>query len=204
MFIAADAHWEAQEVRRQLARRRHELAAAWNLDDEVVLVGAGAPVTIPGRGDPSYPFRAHLEYLYLTDRERPHGVLAFDPREGWVDFVAPVSRLERLWEGGDELELDGTVPVDELAGWLAGRGGRPVACLGAPVDACPAADVGLARQLRTSLNAIRRVKDELELERMRVAERRTPAGFCVLVSRIEQRAHSSEQQKATDADMLRP
>ena len=40
-----------------------------------------------------------LRVLYLTDRERPAGVLAFDPHEGWVDFVAPVTRDERLWEG---------------------------------------------------------------------------------------------------------
>jgi hypothetical protein len=47
-----------------------------------------------------YPFRSHSEYLYLTDRERPGGVLAFDPHEGWVDFVTAVTRDERLWEGG--------------------------------------------------------------------------------------------------------
>jgi hypothetical protein len=35
-----------------------------------VLIGAGAPVPVPGRRDRTYPFRAHSEYLYLTDRER--------------------------------------------------------------------------------------------------------------------------------------
>jgi hypothetical protein len=35
----------------------------------------------------------------LTDRERPDGVLAFDPQEGWFDFVAPVTRDEQLWGG---------------------------------------------------------------------------------------------------------
>jgi hypothetical protein len=28
------------------------------------------------------PLRAHSEYFYLTDRERPGGVLAFDGHEG--------------------------------------------------------------------------------------------------------------------------
>ena len=42
---------------------------------------------LPGRADITYRFHAHLGVLYLTDRERPDGVLAFDPAEGWVDFV---------------------------------------------------------------------------------------------------------------------
>src|ERR671926_516570 len=84
----------------QLERRRRAAVERWQLDDQVVLVGAGDRIPVPGRGDLTYPFRAHSEYLYLTDRERPGGVLAFDPAgDGWVDFVAPVTREERLWEG---------------------------------------------------------------------------------------------------------
>jgi hypothetical protein len=59
-----------------LERRRAAAAAAWDLDGEVVLVEAGAEIPVPGRGDRTYPFRSHSEYLYLTDRERPGGVLA--------------------------------------------------------------------------------------------------------------------------------
>src|SRR5438093_11556094 len=147
MFIDADADWEAQEVRRQLARRRRDLAAAWNLDHEVVLIGAGAPVAVPGRRDRTYPFRSHSEYLYLTDRERPDGVLAYDPKEGWVDFVTPVTRHERLWEGADDADQDGTVPVGELADWLTRRSSRPVVCLGAPIADAPAGDAAREEQL---------------------------------------------------------
>src|SRR5512133_2077671 len=89
----------AAAVASQLDRRRRLLAAAWDLRDEIVLVGAGERIPVPGRGDRTYPFRAHSEYLYLTDRERPGGVLAFDSHDGWVDFVTPVTRDERLWEG---------------------------------------------------------------------------------------------------------
>jgi hypothetical protein len=35
-----------------------------------VLIGAGNKIPVPGRGDRTYAFRAHSEYLYLTDRER--------------------------------------------------------------------------------------------------------------------------------------
>src|SRR3982751_5834506 len=96
-----------------LERRRRAVAERWSLTREVVLVGAGAKVPVPGRGDRTYPFRSHSEYLYLTDRERPGGVLAFDPQEGWVDFVVPVTRDEQLWEGAAEGDSEG-VPVTEL------------------------------------------------------------------------------------------
>src|SRR5918998_2188345 len=114
----------------QLERRRGAAAKRWKLANELVLVGAGDKIAIPGRADRTYPFRAHSEYLYLTDRERPGGVLAFDPHEGWVDFVVPVTREERLWEGAEGGDPEG-VPVAELAGWLERRKGRPIACLGA-------------------------------------------------------------------------
>jgi hypothetical protein len=35
----------------------------WNLGAEGVVVAAGEPIPVPGRGDRTYPFRAHSEYL---------------------------------------------------------------------------------------------------------------------------------------------
>ena len=87
------------DIGRQLDRRRGAVAAEWALNDEVVLITAGELIPIPGRDDLTYPFHAHSEYFYLTDRNRPGGVLAFDPREGWFDFVAPVTESDRLWSG---------------------------------------------------------------------------------------------------------
>jgi aminopeptidase P-like protein len=100
-----------------LERRRAAAASAWNLDDGVVLVAAGDEIPVPGRGDRTYPFRAHSEYFYLADRERPGGVLAYAPAEGWVEFVAPVTADELLWtglEGDREGVPAGTRPLDEL------------------------------------------------------------------------------------------
>ena len=117
-----------------IERRRAAAAAAWDVGDAVVLVAAGDEIPVPGRGDRTYPFRAHSEYLYLTDRERPGGVLAFDPGEGWIEFVVPVTAEELLWtglEGDREGVPEGTRPRDELEGWLAGR---PVRRLGATDD----------------------------------------------------------------------
>ena len=65
---------EGTDIAVQVERRRRALADSWSLDDELVLIGAGNRLPVPGRGDLTYPFRAHSEYLYLTDRERPGGV----------------------------------------------------------------------------------------------------------------------------------
>ena len=159
-----------------LRRRREAAAAAWNLSEGVVLVAAGEEIAVPGRGDRTYPFRAHSEYLYLTDRERPGGVLAYGPADGWVEFVVPVTAAELLWTGlgGDREGVpEGTRPLGELEDWV---GERPVSRLGATDEA----DV----ELRDALIRVRRPKDEIELARMRVAEAATRAGFAELVSLI--------------------
>jgi Xaa-Pro aminopeptidase len=191
---------DALDVGAQLERRRREVAARWDLTDEVVVVGAGEPVVVPGRGDRTYPFRAHSEYFYLTDRERPGGVLAFDPGDGWVDFVAPVTRDERLWEGATD--GDAGVDVSKLASWLDDRKGRPVVSLGAPAaDVDP--DERLRARLRHGLNHVRRPKDELELSRMRTAERATRAGFAAIGSVIEAGRTEREVQIELEAEFFR-
>lgn len=181
------------DIADQLERRRSAAAERWQLHDQLVLVSAGERIPVPGRGDMTYPFRAHSEYLYLTDRERPGGVLAFDPHDGWVDFVVPVTRDERLWEGA-EAEVTGE-PIAELDGWLKRRKGRPVARLGAGV---PADD-----DLRYGLNHVRRRKDAVELERMRAAARATRAGFAVVAPLIAPGRSERELQIELEAAFLR-
>jgi Xaa-Pro aminopeptidase len=202
MFIDGDERWQAQQVPRQVARRRSALTEIWDLSDQVVLIGAGSPVSVPGRGDRTYPFQAHSEYLYLTDRRRPGGVLAFDPVEGWVDFVVAVTRAERLWEGAEGDPL-GTIPIDELPDWLARRAGRPVALLGESFAQAPPCDAELSARLRRGLNQLRRAKDELELARMRQAERATAAGFATLVELIEPGRSERQLQIELEAEFFR-
>jgi Xaa-Pro aminopeptidase len=119
-----------------LSCRRVAAAAAWNLTDEFVVIGGGEPLPVPGRYDRTYPFRSHSEYFYLTDCERPGGVLAFDPNEGWLEFLAPVTRNELVWSGTEDAEEgvpDGAYDVSELPRWLEERHGRRCGCLGAAV-----------------------------------------------------------------------
>jgi Xaa-Pro aminopeptidase len=177
-----------------LERRRATAAAGWNLDDGVVLVAAGDEIPVPGRGDRTYPFRAHSEYLYLADRERPGGVLAYAPGDGWVEFVRPVTADQLLWsglEGDREGVPEGTRPLDELEAWV---GGRPVRRLGAASDA----DV----ELRDSLIHLRRSKDDVELERMRKAADATAAGFEELVPLIAAGRSERELQIMLEAAFL--
>jgi Xaa-Pro aminopeptidase len=177
-----------------LERRRAAAAAAWNVDGGAVLVAAGDEISVPGRGDRTYPFRAHSEYLYLTDRERPGGVLAYAPDEGWVEFVEPVTARELLWsglEGDREGVPDGTRPLEELEAWVAGR---PVRRLGATSEA--------NAELRDALIRVRRPKDGVELERMRTAAEATRAGFEELVRLIDAGRTERELQVALEAAFL--
>jgi Xaa-Pro aminopeptidase len=189
------------DIAEQLERRRNAAADDWNLSREIVLLGAGEPVPIPGRADLTYRFRSHSEYRYLTDRERPGGVLAFDPAEGWVDFVVPVSRDEMLWEGAQEDDGEG-IPIARLEGWLEQRRGRPLACLGAPVPQA-GADEALTAEVRRGLNRVRRRKDPVELERMRAAARATRAGFALLPSLIAPGKTEREVQIELEAEFFR-
>ena len=183
------------DIAQQLERRRAAAADAWEVRDAVVLVEAGEEIPVPGRADRMYPFRAHSEYLYLTDRERPGGVLALDPGDGWVEFVVPVTAKELLWSGleGDRQGVpEGTRPLDELEAWV---GGRPVRRLGAADDA--------DGELRDALIRVRRPKDDVEVERMRVAAEVTRAGFAELVELVEPGRTERELQVALEAAFLR-
>jgi Xaa-Pro aminopeptidase len=188
-----------------LGRRRADAAAAWDLADEFVLIGAGGPISVPGRYDRTYPFRAHSEYFYLTDRERPGGVLAFDPAEGWTEFLEPVTREELLWSAADGLQEgvpEGARSTTDLDGWLDARRGRRCGCLGVPVPGV-SSEAGLDEELRYALTHVRRPKDDVELARMRTAEEATRSGFLVLEGLIAPGGTERELQIELEAQFFR-
>jgi Xaa-Pro aminopeptidase len=193
------------DLEAQLARRRAAAAAAWDLSDELVLIGAGDRIPVPGRDDRTYPFRAHSEYFYLSDRERPGGILTLDPSEGWAEFLVPVTREELLWSGADDLEEgvpDGGRLVEELPAWLEKRKGRRVGCLGAAISNVPS-DAAFAEDLRYVLSDVRRAKDELELGRMDKAKQATRAGFLALEGLIHEGRTERELQIELEAQFYR-
>src|ERR1017187_986383 len=150
-----------------LIDRRARIAAALQLDDPLLLIGAGEPVPLPGGSDQTYPFRSHAEYYYLAGHECAGGVMAFDPRDGaqagWVSFVPEVTEGERVWEG--RAQMAGT-PVAELVPWLAARQDRPVAMLGTPWRGV-VTDAARTQRAREALAHARRPKDAHEIALIR-------------------------------------
>jgi Xaa-Pro aminopeptidase len=184
-----------------LERRRTAVAEEWDFGAEVVLIAAGNPIHIPGRDDLVYRFRAHSDYFYLTDRERSGGVLAFTTDEGWVDFVRPVSTAERLWEGAPAGPIPGR-SMAELDAWLAERANRPLVTLGTPLPDATG-DPELTDRARRALHHVRRPKDQVELARMRVAERATAAGFARIAELIAAGRSERELQIELEAEFFR-
>jgi Xaa-Pro aminopeptidase len=159
-----------------LEARRATVAQGLALSNEILLVGAGSYLPLPGGADQTYPFRAHNEYYYLAGRDRPDAVVAFDPQEGWIDFIPEVTEKEKVWVGDQPSE--GT-PLSELEGWLEARRSRPVLQLGTPVLLPPGmhGDAERSEHLRETLLHLRRPKDPGELDAMRRAARASAAGF---------------------------
>ncbi|MDE3131250.1 MAG: aminopeptidase P N-terminal domain-containing protein, partial [Acidobacteriota bacterium] len=191
----------ADDIQVQLERRRAAVASQWLDADAVVLIGAGEPIQRPGRDDLTYPFQAHSEYFYLTDRNAPGGVLAFDPDAGWTDFTAPVTVADRLWSGVSA-EPPGGPTTDDLDRWLQSRGQRRAAWLGsAPAEA--QTDPAVAQELRFGLSAVRRLKDAVELERMRLATAATRAALAAAVLLLREGVSEREVQVELEAEAFR-
>ena len=182
-----------------LETRRQRAAEAWNLKDEIVLIGAGEPIGLPGGADQTYTFIAHSEYFYLADRETVGGVLAFDPKDGWSDFVPDVTEAERVWEG--RTDAPGT-SLQILPGWLAARRGRPVVMLGVPLPGVRS-EAGRIEELREALMHARRPKDAVEIERMRRAAAATAAGFTAVERWIKPGMSERQIQVELEAEFFR-
>jgi Xaa-Pro aminopeptidase len=164
----------------EVVSRRERIAKAIDLKDEILLVGAGEPVGIPGGMDQTYPFLSHAEYFYLADRECIGGVIAYDPKDGpkdgWRDFEPEVTEKERVWEGPRELVGE---PLSGLAGWLASRRGRQVVNLGSSIAGLRQ-DAVRAEAVREQFTHARRPKSAAEIERIRAAVRASEAGYKTL------------------------
>ena len=157
----------------RLTERRARLAAALNLTDGILLLGAGTPVSLPENTDQTYPFRAHAEFFYVAGVECPGAIAAFDPQNGWKLFVPEVTESERVWEAREQFAGE---PLAALPAWITARRDRPIALLGAPLPGVRA-DETLTVKVREAFTHARRPKDELELATMRQAAAVTAAGY---------------------------
>ena len=161
----------------RLTDRRARLAAALNLTDEILLIGAGTPVPLPENTDQTYPFRAHAEFFYVAGVECPGAIAAFDPqdgpRDGWKLFVPEVTEGEHVWEAREQVAGE---PLAGLPAWITERRVRPIAGLGAPLPGVRT-DEALTAKVREVFSHARRPKDDLELSAMRQAANATAAGY---------------------------
>ncbi|MBI5168698.1 MAG: M24 family metallopeptidase [Candidatus Eisenbacteria bacterium] len=185
-----------------LEQRRARAAAAFATDSEIILIPAGHPIGIPGGADQTYPYLAHAEYFWLTDHEFPGGVLAYDPKEGWTDFVPETTVGERVWEGRGD--APGT-PFSKFEGWLGARSDRRVILLGAGGAGVSgiANDDARAAELRDALMHARRPKDSAELERLRAACAASAVAYERLRPRLRAGVSERELQIELEADFFR-
>lgn len=157
-----------------IAARRERVATELHGVRAVVLFTSGAPIPKPGGLDQTYPFQPHPEYYWLTGSRRWGSLLALDPDDGWVHFVRPVDAAERLWEA-DVLPPPGR-DAQELAAWLKQGNRNRIAVIGPPIPGLTS-DNDLALQVQETVDCVRRIKDQAEIELLRDAARATAAGF---------------------------
>ncbi len=93
-----------------IAQRRARLEPEWKpllAPHDCVLVFCGGPATKPGGLDQTYPFLPHPSYYWLSGYRRSHGVVFYSPEFGWKDFIQPVTKDERIWEGMEPFSFNG-------------------------------------------------------------------------------------------------
>lgn len=157
------------------AARRARITPALGLKpDEILLAGAGQPISKPEISDALLPFIAHQEYYYLTGHaEANGGIAAYDPETGWASFVPEVTEMDRVWEGKEQLPGE---PLAKFPAWLAARKDRKVIMLGAPV-AGVAVDEARTAQVREAYKHARRPKEPAEIDLMKRCAAAAAAGY---------------------------
>ncbi len=175
-------------------QRQKRAETAWGSTDDIVLIGAGMPIPIPGGADQCFPFKPHPEYYWLTGRHREGGVLAYDPRDGWTLFETPLSEGEQIW-GGSEHPVGR--PIQELDEWLKIRSGKTIRWLGVPKEATADED------FRAKLTHARRPKDKIEIELMAQAVKATAVGHATARSLIKPGITERQLQIELEAAMFR-
>jgi Xaa-Pro dipeptidase len=133
--------------------------------EDAVLIHAGHPIQKPGGHDQTYGFLPHPDYFWLTGHRRVGGICAYSKRTGWIEFVRPLTREEKVWEGGGE-SLPG-INLEEFPRWLEDQKFRHIFSLGqtsTSLNLDPAKDT---HGVLEAFNQARRVKDEEEVRLIR-------------------------------------
>jgi Xaa-Pro dipeptidase len=153
-----------------LSLRKSNVAHALNQilkPNEWLLVFCGDPIQKPGGHDQNYDFLPHPDYFWLTGSRRPHGICAYSKDSGWVDFVRPVTREEKIWEGGGNA-MPGK-NIKDFDGWIASLKGARLITIGqthshANLNNVSDIDRAVVQEI---FNEVRRAKDAEEVALIR-------------------------------------
>lgn len=174
-----------------ITERKRRTAMALNSvmkDEDTVLVYSGTPIQKPGGHDQTYPFLPHPDYFWITGSRRAYGVSAYTKAEGWIDFVLPVTREEKIWEGGATV-----VPgrdLGEFSPWMEKRSSKRVFNLTLENDESE------WLQIKEVYSRERRKKDAEEADLVRKLAGIANAGYAKLKTSI--RPGMSERQIQLD------
>jgi Xaa-Pro aminopeptidase len=174
-----------------ISERKRRTALALNTvlkDEDTVLIYSGTPIQKPGGHDQTYPFLPHPDYFWISGSRRPYGVSAYSKTEGWIDFVLPVTREEKIWEGGASV-IAGRDLAD-LSAWVAKRNPKRVFNLTFESEDAE------WHQIKEVYNRERRKKDQEEAELVRKLAGIANAGYQKIKSTI--RPGISERQIQLD------
>jgi Xaa-Pro dipeptidase len=163
-------------------------------NNEVVLVHAGSPIQKPGGHDQTYPFLPHPDYFWLTGVRRTDGVSAYSKAEGWIDFVQPITREEKIWEGGGEAALGKDLALFDS--WMKAHKFERTFHLGQHSDR-------KENDVLETYNEVRRVKDAAEIELIKNLAVMANAGYKHLKKFIRPGVSERQIQIEYEAEVLR-
>jgi Xaa-Pro dipeptidase len=177
-----------------ITERKRRTALALNTvlkNEDTVIVYSGTPIQKPGGHDQTYPFLPHPDYFWISGTRRPYGVSAYTKTDGWIDFVLPVTREERIWEGGAEV-----IPGKDLAEfspWMDKRNSQRV------FNLTQESDEAEWLQIKETFSRQRRIKDSEEVALVRRLATIANAGYQKLKTSV--RPGISERQIQLDYEM---
>jgi Xaa-Pro dipeptidase len=184
-----------EAMRGSVKARQQRAAAALDARlaaDELVVVWSGEPVPKPGGFDQCFPFSPHPLYFWLSACRRPGGAMAYSRSEGWVHYLVPISREERVWEGASGTWSEPS--VDILHKKIATH--RRVYHL----DKTPADDATF--NLRIAVDQVRRQKDAAEISLIKTLASHAEKGYAAASKIIRPGISEREIQLAYESAVL--
>jgi Xaa-Pro dipeptidase len=189
-------------------QRRERLEPEWKhllTSEDCVLVFCGEPHTKPGGLDQTYPFLPDPSYYWLSGYRRNNGVVFYSPELGWKDFIQPVTRDERIWEGMEAFTFHGA-DVSTLPAFLRHYKFRNIIALG-QVPASSEISLSNRQTLKISLkekfDQCRRLKDADEVKLVREIGTIANKGYEKIKSFIKPGVTEREIQIEYEAEIQR-